>query len=115
MPVHTNSIGDAIFYDLIGTIYSPQQQVEIIERPGVSGSGARLTGSRGKPFDLISTTYHTNFSAAQDAMEAYVTLKTSLQYLVRNTIEYGLHIVLDVAEASPPFAVVNVAGASGAE
>lgn len=113
MPVHTNSIGAQTVFDLVGTIYSRQQQIEVIDRPGVDGSGARLTGARGKPFMLTSVAYHATFTAAKTAMTAYVALKLSLQEVIRNGVSYGNFIVLDVAEATPPYSVLNVAGSPG--
>lgn len=115
MPVLTNSIGGYTFFDLLGVIYASQQQVELIDRPGVDGSGARLTGKRGKPFSLVSVTYYANFTAAKTAMATFVAMKTSLQNLTRNSVSYGNYIVLEIAEAKPPFAVINVAGAGGAQ
>jgi hypothetical protein len=115
MPVLENSIGTAEFQDLVGTIYPRQAQIELIDRPGVDGVGARNTGTKGKPFKLVSVTYHANFAAAASAMTDYIALKSSLQILVRNDEVFGSALVQDVTEATPPQAVYNVAGAIGAQ
>jgi hypothetical protein len=122
MPVQENKIGTPgspgvwlEFFDLIGTVFPIQNEVELIDRPGTDGIGARLTGAKGKPFELRSITYHASFTAAQTAMASYVALKSSIQTLVRNSVTVGTVIVVEVTEASPPQAVYNVAGASGAQ
>ncbi len=114
MPVQFNSIGANDFQDLVGTVYPKQAQIEVIERPGVDSLGARNNGSRGKPFKLVSITYHDNFDRAAEALSDYaVDTKGSLVVLVKNSTVYGNVIVLDVAESTPAQAVYNVAGAPG--
>lgn len=115
-PIHVNSIDIYVFQDLVGTIYISQQKVEILEREGVSGLGFRKCGTRGVPFEMKSITYHADFSAAATAMAAYTTLVGSgLVTIVRNDIGIDGFVVLSVSEASPPQALINVAGASGAQ
>ncbi len=113
MPVLENSIGTAEFQDLVGTVYPRQAQIELIDRPGVDGVGARNTGTKGKPFKLVSVAYHDNFDSATAAMADYITLKSSLQILVMNGTLLGSVLVQDVTEANPRQAVYNVAGAPG--
>ncbi len=113
MPVLENSIGTAEFQDLVGTVYPRQAQIELIDRPGVDGVGARNTGTKGKPFKLMSVAYHDNFAAAITFLSDCLTLKGSLQILVRNGEVLGSVLVQDVTESKPPQAIYNVAGAPG--
>lgn len=114
MPVHENSIGTFELFDLVGNIYLPQQQVEIIERPGVNFSGARRTGIRGKQFELVSVEYRGSFEEAFDAYGAYKAASggDSLS-IVQNDVDWGAYLLLEVAILKL-FAVVNAAGAPGA-
>jgi hypothetical protein len=116
VPILVNSIGSAVFFDLIGTIYLRQEQIEVIERPGVDGSGARKSGARGKPFQLLAVSYHDSWSAFHTAMTAFKAYPgTDPQTLTRNGESYGSFLVLDVMEARPPQAVLNVAGSPSSQ
>ncbi len=113
MPVLENSIGVAEFQDLVGTVYPRQMQIELIDRPGTNSIGARNTGTKGKPFRLVSTAYHDSFDAASQFLIDCTTLKDSLQILVMNGTLLGSVMVVEVAEHKPRQAVYNVAGAPG--
>jgi hypothetical protein len=111
MPVQTNSIGDFTFIDLVGTIYLRQESLEVIERPGVVGTGFRKLAARGKPFELVSINYVWDFATARTALIAYNALVGEDPVaVIRNSINYGTFVVLNVTEAEPPFAVYNVIG-----
>lgn len=111
MPIHVNSIGAFTFFDLVGTIYPRQEQLEIIERPGVDGSGARRSGARGKPFVLVSVAYYTDWTDYHMSLYEYKDLVgQDPQTLTRNDEDYGTFLVLEVTEVQPPQAVMNVAG-----
>lgn len=111
----SNTIGTAEFFDLVGTVYPRQPQIELIERPGVDDVGARFNGTRGKPFRLLSVTYFASFDYAYAEFSSYIALKQTLQVLTRNSTTIGNVLVIEVAEAKPPQAVYNVAGAPGAQ
>jgi hypothetical protein len=113
MPIHDNSIGAESFQDLIGTIAPRQKQIEIIERPGVDDFGARNSGKRGKPFELVSIGYYESFESFHNKMADYLDLKDSLQILTRNSVIYGNVIIEEITEHKQPQAVLNVAGAPG--
>ncbi len=116
MPVHVNSIGEAVFFDLIGALSPKQETLEIIERPGVDGCGARRMGTRGKPIEFLSISYHTSFTTALEFLQASKTLVgDDPQTVIRNDVTLGTFLVLSVEEATPAYAVVNVAGSPGSE
>lgn len=116
MPIHTNSIGSFTFFDLVGSIYPRQEQIEVIERPGVNGSGARKTGARGKPFVLLSITYFDDFSDAASELTSYKAyVGDALHTVTRNSVNLGDFLVLEVTEATPPMAVLNVAGSPSSQ
>jgi hypothetical protein len=106
MPVHTNKISDFEFLGMEGTIYSSQQQKELLVRPGVDGTGARKLGKLGKPFQIVTTNYEVDFFEAANKMEQYIDLCDSDPVLLmRYDVPYGNFIVLEVVEAVPPYAI----------
>lgn len=60
------------FLHLTGDIAGIQQQLEVIERPGVNGVGVYLTGLRGEPFGMESSCDYGTRAAAWQAYAAYV-------------------------------------------
>lgn len=110
MPVHTNSIGEYQFLQMDGSIYLRQQQLELIERDGVNGTGVRKLGLRGKPFQLVTTNYEETFATAHTKMLAYKLLvgddPVTLTY---KSIDKGTFLVLGVVE-SDCFAIFNSIG-----
>jgi hypothetical protein len=99
MPVHTNSIGDFSFLEMRGSPFLRQQDLEIIERDGVNGSGVRRLGLRGKPFQLETTNYLHDFATALAAMDAYKeAVGDDPVPLIRHSENEGNFIVLGVAE-----------------
>jgi len=110
MPVLENSIANLQFFDLVGHIVYAQEKIELFERPGVDGLGARRTGSRAVPFELTSVTYHQNWSTALAALGVYHQLPGNNPVaLVRNGTDHGVFLVLEVSEVSTQ-AVLTVAG-----
>lgn len=110
MPVHTNSINGFLFLEMQGPPYLRQQQLEIIERPGVDGSGVRRLGKRGKPFQLQTTNYLADFSEAHNAMLAYKDLVGDDPVsLTRRTVSEGTFLVLEVVERNC-YAIFNSLG-----
>lgn len=115
-PIHVNSIDSFVFWDLVGTIFISQQKIEILEREGVSGLGFRKCGTRGKPFELKSITYHDDYLGAATALASYAALVAGgLVTIVRNDIGLTGFKVLEVSEATPPQALVAVAGSPGSQ
>jgi hypothetical protein len=110
MPVLENSINNLQFFDLTGPIVYSQEKIELFEREGVDGLGARRLGSRGEPFELSSITYHQNWSTALAALGVYHALPgTDPVTVVRNGTDHGVFLVLAVAEVKTE-AVLTVAG-----
>ena len=116
LPIHVNSIDSFVFWDLVGTIYLSQQQMEILQREGIDGLGFRRKGTSGKPFTLRSITYFDSFSDANTALASYsAVVGSGLVTVTRNDIAITGFVVLGVAEAKPPEAVFNVAGSPSSE
>lgn len=106
----TNSIGANTFVELTGAIFYRQEQLEIFNRPGVVGSGVRRLGARGTPFELTSKQYHADFAAAKTALQTYDDAPgTNPVTLIRNSIDHGTYLVLEVMEVST-VAVMNPSG-----
>lgn len=99
MPVHTNSIGGYRFLELQGVPYLRQEQLELVERDGVDGTGVRKLGKRGKPFQFVSVNYEESFATAAAKMLEYIDLVgLGPVDIVRNSIEEGGFVVLSVVE-----------------
>lgn len=64
----TNSIGEFGFLSLIGHPPGIQQELELLQRPGVNGVGLWKTGFRGRPFRLRSLV---DAQSKEDAREYY--------------------------------------------
>ena len=105
-----NSIDAKQFASLTGPIFYQQQQVEVIERPGVTGSGLRRLGVRGKPFTLTSKTYCDDFADAADFVDEYNDLVgEDPVVLIRNGVGHGNYLVLEVQEVET-IPVLNATG-----
>lgn len=111
MPIHTNSIGGFEFLSMEGQVFYRQQDIERIERLGVSGSGARRLGERGKPFDVLTMNYEADEQAAADKFQEYVDLKndSDLVGVVRHDVPEGFFLILEVREQGR-YAIMNAVG-----
>jgi hypothetical protein len=110
MPVLENSIGGLQFFDLVGAIFYAQEQLELLERPGVQGTGVRRLGARGQPFELVSITYLPNWSTALAVLGVYHQLPAANAVtVIRNGTDHGTFKVLEVSELETR-AVLGVAG-----
>lgn len=100
----------ANFDDLIGEVVLRSEQIEVLNRPGVAGSGARKLGSRGKEFELESVLYCPNWQYAKD-IGAYYKSFVGLDpmHLIKQSVAWGTFLVLDVDVMSTE-AVYNVCG-----
>jgi len=111
--VHTNSIaaldnmGDPIeaqtytFVDMQGSVEFAQQELELLERPGVDGTFFRKTGVRGKPFQIRAVGYTTSFTTQAAAMY-------NLRALVN--ADYGVRLTKHSVEYLAPLYVLRVDG-----
>lgn len=114
MPVHVNSIGSFTFFDLDGDVFLRQQGLEIIDRPGVPGSGARRLAERGQPFVLKSTQYYEDWTDFRTTLASYVALVgQDPQTVIQFDEDWGTYLVLTGVVALEKHAVMNVAGAPG--
>ena len=111
MPLFSNSIDGNTFDDLQGSIVLRSEEIQVFKRLGVNGLGARLTGSRGRPFKLISVKYVLDFGAAKDALVLFAGLKGNNPLtIIKQSVDYGLFLVLDVREAQESQAILNPVG-----
>lgn len=111
MPAYINKIGDFQFLDMEGAFHLRQQQVELIERHGIDGTGLRRQGERGKPFEVVTTNYEADFDAAEDKMDEYLGLVGSDPVnVIRFSETEGDFFVLEVRERQPPFGILNALG-----
>ena len=110
MPIHLNSVGSYEFLDLVGTIGGRQERVELFERPGVEGHGARLNKVAGVPFTLVGTRYVEDFDSAAAEYTELLDMVGTVVEVKRNTTSFGDYLILGVTEAQPPQAVYQVIG-----
>ena len=71
MTLPVNQIGPFQFVTLEGVPVLPYRHAELIERPGVNGSGFLSTGIRGDEFELTSGVDVVSWAAALAAENAY--------------------------------------------
>lgn len=110
MPVHTNSIGDFQFLEIQGPPYLRQEQVELIERDGVDGSGVRKLGKRGKPFQVTTINYVESYDVAKSKMAEYKdSVADDPVELIRQGTSEGTFTVLGVVERER-YAIFNALG-----
>ncbi len=110
MPVLTNSIGTYEFLEIQGAPHLRQEQLELIERAGVDGSGVRKLGARGKPFQIRTINYETDFAAAKSKMDNYKALVGADPVeLIRQDETEGTFLVLGVIEEQR-YAIMNAVG-----
>lgn len=71
----THRVGQFTFQFWEGEIpESPTQQVETLQRAGVTGTGFRVLGVRGDPFEATLTEHFPSYAAARPWIEQYKTL-----------------------------------------
>jgi hypothetical protein len=106
-----NSINGNQFASLTGAIHYAKEQLEVIERAGVDGTGLRRLGSRSEPSQLVSVTYCATFTAAATLVN--VTYKALIGAnpvtVIRNGFTHGNFAVKSVREVRT-YAVVNPTG-----
>ena len=110
MPVHLNQIGDFEFIDLIGNIAGRQERIELFERAGVEGHGARKNKVAGEPFQLVAIRYVEDFDSAAAEFTELLAATGTVVEVTQNTVNYGEYLQLHVARATPPQAVFGVIG-----
>lgn len=69
-----NKIGSFQFVSLAGDPTSLREEVEMVRRPGVDGLGFWKTGTRGRPFRLVSGVDAPNMVQARVLYKQYKTL-----------------------------------------
>lgn len=111
MPAYTNSIGAYQFLAMDGAFHLRQQQLELIERHGIDGTGLRRLGIRGKPFEVVTINYEVDFDTAEDKMDEYRELVGSDPVnVIRFSETEGDYFVLQVREQQAPAAILNSIG-----
>ena len=117
---HTNAISNdpdpllasvgARFDDLSGEVITRAEQIEILSRPGVDGSGARRLGKRGEPFELTSVVYGPNWAWAKAGQLYYKAMVGQDPfYVIKQSVNWGTYILLGVNIVRTE-AVVSVCG-----
>jgi hypothetical protein len=110
MPVHTNTIDAYEFEDIRGSLQPRSEELEVFSRPGLDDTTVRLTGVRGRPTQIQTMHYVADFTAAKNAISAYVQLKDGSGYeIVQHSVSFGDFRILDVVELQAR-AVTNVTG-----
>jgi hypothetical protein len=110
MPVHTNTIDAYEFEDIRGSLQPRSEELEVFSRPGLDDTTVRLTGVRGRPTQIQTMHYVADFTAAKNALSAYVQLKDGNNYeIIQHSVSFGDFRILDVVQVSAR-AVTNVVG-----
>lgn len=71
MSLTTNKIGDFEFVSLRGEVIPPMATKVIDDRPGVDGSEFVLTGTKGRPFSVVSQVDEASYQAAKTLLGLY--------------------------------------------
>jgi len=74
MPLLDNKIGEKNFIALLGNVIPPTEMVEIDQRPAVDGTEVTRTGSKGKPFQMLSRVDTRNYADCHYLVDEYKTL-----------------------------------------
>lgn len=113
MPFHDNKIIDGVteyaFENMIGRLQPKAEQLEVVVRRGHAGESLRKTGVRALPSTILTIHYVEDWTAAQNAIDAYDDLIGEVVQVIQHTTDYGYFKVLGVVEqdARP---VENVVG-----
>ncbi len=95
------SIGNYAFDDMRGTPPVMSQQIEILERLGVEGTGFRQKGVRSRQGKITTHAFHTSFSTAKANFAAYLrdlVGASDPQMITQHSITKGYYIIERVDE-----------------
>lgn len=106
-----NQIGDFEFIAIHGEPLAPREQLDVIQRPGVDGTGFLQIGRRGEPFELLTMDDAETRQIAEDMLVDYRALITQTPVsLTRSGVTYPWLVqVLDVQAA----AISDLLGSAG--
>jgi len=109
-----NSIGSEQFVEIVGAPDLAKMRLELVERPGVDGTGIWETGIRGKPFTLTTRVDAEDLRAAIEAFGRYCAMPESgpVDVVLQDVsyLTYGINFqVLDVR----PREICELASSSG--
>lgn len=74
MPILGQAIGPFTFDSLRGEFQLEREELELIARPGVDGTGVRRLGRRGRPFVIESWRYEFSYATAESVFQLYLQL-----------------------------------------
>jgi len=110
-----NCIGPHIFRTLSGHPVRPSQRVVVESRPGVPGVAVWLSGRRGDPFTLRSTSGFINLAGARAEYTWYTELiggdPQEMAYFNLNMNIEGRVLVLDVKQVALHWIACDTGGA----
>jgi hypothetical protein len=109
-----NSIGSEQFLEIVGMPDLAKMRLDLVERPGVDGTGIWETGTRGKPFTLLTRVDAEDLRAAIETFARYCKFpeQDSVDLMVQDVsfLTYGFTFqVLDVR----PREICELANSSG--
>lgn len=96
-----NKIGPFQFIRLEGAVQPPGEESELIQRPGVEGTGFFRKGSKGHPFQMQSVVDIANWNGAQIVNLGYASIKN-------NTVVDVVHCGFSWSSQSIRFVVLDV-------
>lgn len=74
MPTLTQKINTTLFDDMRGRPPVMSPQIDVLERKGIDGTGARRHGTRSRQGKITTHKFHETFATARTALQAYVLL-----------------------------------------
>ena len=102
MPFHVQAIGPFTFDSLRGEFQFEREELELIVRPGVNGTGVRRLGVRGRPFTVETWRYETSYLTAELVFTGYLGLISGdpVQVTKNGVVFIDQHQVLDVEKTA---------------
>ena len=83
-------IGDKEFFSGRGNPPPLNERITLIQRPGTDGTILRKEGTKGVPFQLVTTRDFVDMDAAQTALLSYLDLQDAPQVLIWNDVDWSV-------------------------
>jgi len=99
MPKLTQEIDTTRFDDMRGRPPAMSQQIDILERKGIDGTGARRHGTRSRQGKIITHKFHTDFVSARVALQAYLLfVGANPVKITQHGVSQGYYLIESVIE-----------------
>lgn len=107
-------IGPFQFFSLSEPPQTPSEMADIIQRPGVAGTGFMKTGKKGEPFELTSSVDLADKYVAHAVASSYHSLEHAGTYdIVHSDVSYSFAGVAVVVMSVRTIAIKNLRTVAG--